>query len=77
MIRYKKLAGQCIENWQKHERHSEVYGGRVRLSTLYSDPTKLMKVEEGVLKGLPVCSPRKVDGPTYEIVGVYILVSKK
>jgi len=28
VIRDKKLAERYIKNWQEHERHSEVYGGR-------------------------------------------------
>jgi len=36
---------------------------------LYSDPTDLMDLDEGVLKGLAISPPRKVDKPTYEIVG--------
>jgi phosphatidylserine/phosphatidylglycerophosphate/cardiolipin synthase-like enzyme len=30
VIRDKKLAERYIKNWQEHERHSEVYGGRGR-----------------------------------------------
>ena len=30
VIHDKKLAGQYIKNWQEHDRHSEVYGGRGR-----------------------------------------------
>jgi len=37
---------------------------------MYSDPTKLMNIKEGVLKGLTIRLPRKVDRPTYEIVGL-------
>lgn len=39
------------------------------LKRMYSDPTKLMNIKEGVLKGLTIKPPRKVDKPTYEIVG--------
>ena len=28
VIRDRKLAKRYIKNWQEHERHSEVYGGR-------------------------------------------------
>ena len=30
IIHDKKLAERYAENWQEHERHSEVYGGRRR-----------------------------------------------
>jgi len=30
VIHDKKLAENFIKNWQEHERHSEVYGGRSR-----------------------------------------------
>jgi len=39
------------------------------LKRLFSDPTNLMNLDEGVLKGLSLTPPRKVDKPTYEIVG--------
>jgi ferredoxin len=39
------------------------------LKRLYSDPTDLMDLQEGVLKGLCLRPPKKVDKPTYEIVG--------
>jgi len=39
------------------------------LKRLFSDPTKLMNLDEGVLKGLSLTPPRKVDKPTYEIAG--------
>ena len=39
------------------------------LKRMYSDPTKLMNIKEGVLKGLTIRPPRKVDRPTYEVVG--------
>jgi reductive dehalogenase len=39
------------------------------LKRMQTDPTKLMNINEGVLKGLTFRPPRKVDKPTYEIVG--------
>ncbi len=30
LIHDRKLAGRYAENWQEHERHSEIYGGRGR-----------------------------------------------
>ena len=36
---------------------------------LYSDPTRFMNIKEGVLKGLTIAPPPKVDKPTYEVVG--------
>ena len=38
------------------------------LRRLHADPSKLMNIEEGVLRGLSLRPPRKVDRPTYEIV---------
>jgi len=39
------------------------------LQRLYSDPTDLMDLNAGTSKGLVITPPRKVDKPTYEIVG--------
>ncbi|MFC1592878.1 4Fe-4S dicluster domain-containing protein [Candidatus Omnitrophota bacterium] len=39
------------------------------LKRRFSDPTKMMNIDEGVLKGLSISQPKKVDKPTYEIVG--------
>lgn len=39
------------------------------LRRLTCDRTKLMDIKEGVLKGLVLKPPKKVDKPTYEIVG--------
>ena len=39
------------------------------LKTLLSDPTDLMNIDAGTLKGMVFNPPRKVDKPTYEIVG--------
>jgi len=39
------------------------------LKRMYKDPTRSMNIREGVLKGLTLTPPRKVDKPTYEIVG--------
>ena len=39
------------------------------LKRLFSDPTDLMNINEGTLKGLVIRPPRRVDKPTYEIVG--------
>ena len=39
------------------------------LRRLTYDRTKLMDVKGGVLKGLVLKPPKKVDRPTYEIVG--------
>ncbi|MFC2002975.1 4Fe-4S dicluster domain-containing protein [Chloroflexota bacterium] len=38
------------------------------LKRLFSDPTELMNIDEGILKGLVISPPRRVDNPTYEIV---------
>jgi len=39
------------------------------LKRLFSDPTDLMNIDEGTLKGLVISPPHRVDKPTYEIVG--------
>ncbi len=39
------------------------------LKRLSSDPTDLMNIGEGTLRGLVFTPPRKVDKPTYEVVG--------
>lgn len=39
------------------------------LKRLYTDPTDLMDLEVGTLKGLSISPPKEVNQPTYEIVG--------
>jgi phosphatidylserine/phosphatidylglycerophosphate/cardiolipin synthase-like enzyme len=45
VIRDRKLADQYIRNWQEHERHSEVYGGRL-LWQPPLDPKQVVSFEE-------------------------------
>ena len=39
------------------------------LRRIFSDPTDQMNIDEGTWKGLVITPPRRVDKPTYEIVG--------
>ena len=39
------------------------------LKRFFSDPTDQMNIDEGTWKGFVITPPRRVDKPTYEIVG--------
>ena len=44
-------------------------GGNQMLKRFFSDPTDQMNIDEGTWKGFVITPPRRVDKPTYEIVG--------